>query len=167
MEELVQISKIEFQKFKKVDLENVGDLAEYVKKFYKDNPGCTIGIGSDSIQHKKWTIYAVMIALFYPKIGGTGRGAHLIYLKKKFTTRFSLWTRLWNEVEMSIDVAKYLKNNINLENIEVHIDINPDEEYKSNMAFQASIGYIKSLEFIPVAKPNSWVATCAADMIIK
>lgn len=71
--------------------------------------------------------------------------------------------RLMNEVyrvsNLYLDLAKVVA-----QEIEVHLDINPNELHKSNIALNEAIGYVRGMcNVIPMVKPKAWAATCAAD----
>ena len=42
-----------------------------------------------------------------------------------------MWSRLWKEAEMSIDVAEWLTNQISVR-VEIDMDYNSDENFKSS-----------------------------------
>ncbi len=71
--------------------------------------------------------------------------------------------RLMNEVYRVADLYLKLAEVIDLP-IEVHLDINPSELYKSNVALNEAIGYIKGMcNVVPMVKPKAFAASCAAD----
>jgi uncharacterized protein len=164
--------------FKKVaNKEVVDDIKEYLKNFLQKNKNVKIAVGSDSLTHKRKVIYATIIALFYPTLGKNGiieyhRGAHLLYHKEVHKGKIDMWNRLWKEVEMTMNVAEFINQEI-LENtewkktIEIHLDINPDEKWKSNKLFSSAVGMFESMGYPTIVKPVSWAATCAADNICK
>lgn len=48
--------------------------------------------------------------------------------------------------------------------VEVHLDINPDEKHGSSCVVNEAIGYIKALcNTTPFIKPNSFIASHCAD----
>ena len=71
--------------------------------------------------------------------------------------------RLMNEVYKVADL--YLKlSKLVAHDIEVHLDINPNELYGSSVAVNEAVGYIKGMcGVIPMIKPKSFAATYAAD----
>jgi hypothetical protein len=73
--------------------------------------------------------------------------------------------RLMNEVykvsEMYLQLAEIIENDI-----EVHLDINPDEMYNSNIVINEAIGYVKGMcNVVPLVKPKAFAASCAADKL--
>lgn len=50
--------------------------------------------------------------------------------------------------------------------VEVHLDINPNENFGSSCAAQAAIGYIRGMcNVTPMVKPNAFAASYAADRL--
>jgi predicted RNase H-related nuclease YkuK (DUF458 family) len=51
-------------------------------------------------------------------------------------------------------------------NVEVHLDINPDEMHGSSCVISQAIGYIKgTCNVIPFVKPQAFAASYAADRL--
>lgn len=71
--------------------------------------------------------------------------------------------RLMNEVYRAADL--YLKlSEVVAHDIEVHLDINPDELHNSSIVVNEAMGYIKGMcGVIPMVKPQAFAASCAAD----
>ena len=47
-----------------------------------------------------------------------------------------MWTRLWQEAEMSIDVAEWLTHQVSV-GVEIDMDYNSDTNFKSNKLISA------------------------------
>jgi predicted RNase H-related nuclease YkuK (DUF458 family) len=71
--------------------------------------------------------------------------------------------RLMNEVYRVADL--YLKlSELVAHDIEVHLDLNPNELAGSNVAVSEAVGYIKGMcNVIPLIKPQAFAASYAAD----
>lgn len=71
--------------------------------------------------------------------------------------------RLMNEVYRAADL--YLKlSAVVAHDIEVHLDINPDEMHNSSIVVNEAMGYIKGMcGVVPLVKPQAFAASCAAD----
>jgi len=74
--------------------------------------------------------------------------------------------RLMNEVyrvsELYLNLAPLLPDH----EIEVHLDINPDERHASSCVIQQAIGYIRgTCNVIPFVKPDAFAASYAADRL--
>jgi predicted RNase H-related nuclease YkuK (DUF458 family) len=165
--------------FKKFDTSEVIDLIPYLKNFLIKNPKSLMVVGSDSLKYKIWTTYSTIIALFYPKIIDKNTveytsGAHLLYTKHRLTGKTDMWTRLWREVELTQLIADYIEVDVfntdlldTNRHVEIHVDLNPNEDYESNKIFKATMGMFKAMGYNTKAKPDSFVATCAADILVR
>lgn len=145
-------------KFKKVNGEIIEDIKEYINNYIVEYPDVELYIGTDSEQNRTYTTYVTVIGLLRPR-----KGVHIIFKKIKVKKIKDIFSRLWNEVEYSKIIAEDLKD-IN-KNITVHIDINNDNREKSNMVHDSAVGYLKGLGYMVESKPNSWLASKAADKL--
>lgn len=151
-------------KFKRLTDLQVVDLAEYLKEYIarvgEDN--VTLYIGCDSQNKSEWTSYATTVVLH---IGNTG--CHVLYQRERVRPRINdFWTRLWKEVERSVEVALYLQEKgIKVNNID--LDLNDDPNYRSNKLVSAARGYVESLGIKANIKPDLLPAIHAADHMVK
>ena len=73
--------------------------------------------------------------------------------------------RLMNEVYKVADTYLKLAKVID-KDIEVHLDINPDQKYTSNIVINEAVGYIKGMcNVVPLVKPKAFAASYAADRL--
>ena len=142
--------------FKNIKGERIDPIA-HTLKILKDYPNVQIHIGSDSQNVGKKTRYATVIAYRYGS-----RGVHYILSKKNESLLNDMWSRLWKEAEMSIDVAEWLTNQISVR-VEIDMDYNSDENFKSSKLISATKGWANSLGYKVNVKPNNQIATKAAD----
>ena len=133
------------------------DPLNHTLKVLKNSPYSQIHIGSDSQNAGKKTIYVTAIAYRFGS-----RGVHYIISKKSEMIIDDIWKRLWKEAEMSIEVAEWLSNQINVK-IEIDMDYNSDEKFISNKLISAAKGWANSLGYKVNVKPNNQIATKAAD----
>jgi len=148
-------------KFRSLTTKNEVDLIPYIKDFLSKNDNTSIFVGSDS-QNGRATTYAVVIVLH-----NFGKGGHVLYSKDIVPIIQDRFTRLWGEVEYSLQTANYLvEHGIQKPNF-IDIDLNPDPRYKSNQVLRAALGYVESMGYIPRCKPNAVVASYVADAICK
>jgi predicted RNase H-related nuclease YkuK (DUF458 family) len=74
--------------------------------------------------------------------------------------------RLMNEVYKIADLFHKLKDVLEGRELEVHLDINPDEVHGSSCVVNEAIGYIRGMcNVVPMVKPNAFAATNAADRL--
>jgi predicted RNase H-related nuclease YkuK (DUF458 family) len=149
--------------FKRLTDRSEIEIADYVRAYVesvgKDN--VQLYIGCDSQNKGDNTIYATTVVLH---IGNTG--CHVLYRRETFPRIFDFWSRLWGEVERSVEVALHLQQNgIIVDNID--LDLNADPSTRSNKLVQAARGYVESLGIKARIKPNILPAICAADNIVK
>lgn len=146
-------------KFRNFDGEEIEDLDKYVSNKVSEIDGCKVFVGTDSQVYRDYTSYAVAVCMYNP-----GYGAHIIYAKEKdYEKKDRLADRLWEEVVRTVEVADFLRENIQDLEINTHFDVNPKEKFKSHQVYKAAIGYANGANFDFETKPDSWAATCAAD----
>ena len=74
--------------------------------------------------------------------------------------------RLMNEVYKIAELYLKLKDVLEDREVEVHLDINPNEMYGSSCVIQEAIGYIRGMcNVVPLVKPNAFAASYAADRL--
>jgi predicted RNase H-related nuclease YkuK (DUF458 family) len=87
-------------------------------------------------------------------------------MKEKVEPIRDMWQKLWGEVERSVKVTQYLRDNgINIHTID--LDLNHQSEHASNKVVSAAIGYVKSLGIKVRIKPDILPAIAAADNLSK
>lgn len=144
------------------------DLIPYIKAYLEQHPGTEIYIGCDSQNDGARTSYATVIVLH-----NTGRGGHVLFSKDEVprvrrTTKSEVeFVRLWAEVERSVEVAEFLKDNGIQKPKAIDIDLNPDPQFQSNAVLRSALGYVESLGYTPRCKPDAVSATYVADKICK
>lgn len=142
------------------------DPIDYIADWLSKYPGSKIAIGSDSKYKNKGVLYITCIAMFYPvDESGIGRGAHVIYAKERYKGRVELFHRLWTEVEYSQELAVRVTNELGYDNLEIHIDLNPSKDFKSNIAYTPAIHTLQGMGYKVCAKPDAPAASCAADLL--
>ena len=138
----------------------VVDLIPHIQSLKSKNPELKIYVGSDSQNHKRTTTYATVLVL------PNNHGGHVLFHKEIIPIVRDKFTRLWNEVEKSVNLAKTLEeNNIKINFIDM--DYNPDPKFFSNKVLDSAIGYVISYGYIPRHKPHAVYASIVADKICK
>jgi len=144
--------------------EKVNNVATYVRNYIKKYPETNVIVGTDSGQYNNYTNYVTVICMNRPT-----KGSHIIYQKNKVPKIKDLFSKLWEEVEYTRIIADELDGLINDDQskklVTVHIDINDKKTAKSSMVHDSAMGYLKGLGYSVESKPNSWVATKAADWL--
>ena len=118
-----------------------------------------IYVGTDSQNVYDHTVYATVIFLHFGN-----RGGRILYSRERVKRIRDTYSRLWNEVERSIEVSNILRDGgINVEFIDMDINISP--KHRSNQILTSALGYVESQGFVPRIKPYAPVASCCADAL--
>lgn len=147
--------------FKRLGDRKVVDLVPYTLNFLAENADHTIYVGTDSQNVGENTIYATVIVFH-----NSGKGGHVLYSKTVLPKITDRWTRLWKEVEFSIEAAEQIKHTGIPKVGYIDLDLNPDPKYKSNQVLRSAIGYVESMGYKARVKPNAIMASCVADNLI-
>lgn len=74
--------------------------------------------------------------------------------------------RLMNEVYKVAELYQKLAEVVEDKEVEIHLDINPDEHYNSSVVIQQAVGYIRGVCNVePKVKPVAFAASYAADRL--
>jgi predicted RNase H-related nuclease YkuK (DUF458 family) len=149
---------------KRLDIDEVKNFIE------AQGPSTKIYIGADSSRFRhnnKWYAdYTLAVVVHIDgchgcKIFGETQ-TELDYDQKKSKPSM----RLMNEVYKVSELFQKLRDVLEDREVEVHLDINPNEMYGSSCVVQQAIGYIKgTCNVIPMVKPNAFAASYAADRL--
>lgn len=149
------------KKFKDFQGNRIDNLVDYVSNHIAGIGNPKLIVGTDSQEYHGYITYATAICMY-----NVGNGAHIIYAREKvMEPKYDLTSRLWAEVERTIDIAHHLRENISDIDIDTHFDVNPSDEFKSNIVYKAATGYANGAGFNFTVKPDSYAATCAADRL--
>lgn len=148
---------------KKLDNTVVKDIAEYLKASIQAFPTSKIYVGTDSQNKDEHTIYATAIVVHW----NTNNGGHVLYTREKVPRIKSRFDRLWNEVQRSVDVALYLRDECGIPIEYIDLDLNSDVKWDSNKVLKPAVGYIESLGFETRCKPGPAYAVRMADRICR
>jgi predicted RNase H-related nuclease YkuK (DUF458 family) len=143
---------------------NIQEVKEFVDNC---DPTTKIYIGCDSERYKigkQW--YADYILAVVVHINGNNGckifGAvkkEMDFDQKQDRPRMRLMNEVYKVAELYLELAQEIPNDI-----EVHLDINPDEKYGSSCVINEAVGYIRGMcNVVPLVKPNAFAASYAAD----
>lgn len=180
-------------KFKKFGGEEIANVGQYLREYLAKYPRTSIYVGTDSKSKKGGVVYATIIAM-YDEIRKDG--VHYIFKREREIGKLDIFSRMWREVEKSVEVAEYLE--VELEGhlkrydiedlmvmrnpaggvyrpnqnklVAIDVDINPtlgDGKNLSNVAYEAAKGYVVGLGYRERFKPHAWASSCGADMLCK
>lgn len=146
------------------------NLAEVTSFIESQSPETKIYIGCDSERYKKDNIwYADFTLAIVVHIDGK-HGCKIFgevqterdYDQKASKPTYRLMTEVYKISELYLKLADVLVDR----DVEVHLDINPNEEHNSSMVLSQAIGYIKgTCNVIPLVKPQAFAASYCADRL--
>lgn len=143
---------------------NVVCLDTVTSRIKNKSPQSEIHVGCDSHFIKDKCIFAIVVAIYNPGKGGTYFFARS---KVERTLFLNMKLRLLKEAELSLQLANLISTFLNRDNMFVHLDINPDERFKSHQAFTSATSWVKSQGYKCVVKPDSWASSWLADAYAK
>ncbi len=107
-------------------------------------------VGTDSDSKDGKTVYATAVV-----VHRVGNGATYFYRKVVEKGRHDMYTRLFREAELSVEMAKMVKDILGVSPI-VHLDIG--EEGESSKVMPTLVGYVVGMGFKCIVKPESFAA---------
>lgn len=161
--------------FKILGSDELIDYAVYVRNYVLKHDDVTVFVGTDS--SPKSMKFATVIMLYHQ-----GKGAHLIFKEFRPTDENGkimvfkdLFSRLFQEClctyEVTENLNKALEGVVNrkdgLKRVVADLDINPDPNEDSNVAYAATTGFLKGEGYEVRTKPEAYAASCAADWILR
>lgn len=138
------------------------------KAILESSPDSSIYIGADSIRYKKkdkwFAKYSTVIILHVD----SKRGCRLFHNSVDMPDYGNLKQRLLTEVQHAVAAATEIIDVVGDRHVEIHLDINPNPQHKSNVAVKEALGWVKgSLNMDAKIKPASFAATHAADHAVR
>ncbi|MBX3257264.1 MAG: ribonuclease H-like YkuK family protein [Chitinophagaceae bacterium] len=121
-------------------------------------------IGTDSQVKGKVTEFATVIVFIRKGKGG------FMYIHNEITRqKMSIKQRMLTEVGKSIEIAYALCNIFSRYSVdmEVHVDINTNPNFKSNDALKEAMGYIMGMGFAFKAKPHAFASSSCANKVVQ
>lgn len=147
---------------KQIDIDEVRDF------IMAQSPESKIYIGGDSERHligKEW--YADYILVIVVHINGNNGCKIFGEVQRERDwdkTKNKPRMRLMNEVYKIAELYLKLHDVLEDREVEVHLDINPNEMHGSSCVINEAIGYIRGMcNVIPMVKPRAFAASYAAD----
>lgn len=144
---------------------NIDEVKQYIDT---QGPNTKIYIGGDSERFRlNGQFYADYMLVIVVHIDGK-HGCKVFgevqrerdFDQKKNKPRMRLMNEVMKIAELYLKLADVLEDR----DVQVHLDINPDERYGSNVIINEAIGYVKGMcNVTPIVKPNAWCASTVAD----
>jgi predicted RNase H-related nuclease YkuK (DUF458 family) len=128
----------------------------------------SVYVGCDSIRYKKkdkwYAKYSTVVILHMD----SKKGCRLFHESIDMPDYGNLKQRLMTEVQLAVAAASEIIEVIGDRHMEIHLDLNPSPNHKSNIAVKEAIGWVRgSFGFDPMIKPESFAATHAADHAVR
>jgi len=146
---------------------DIDEVKEYIRRSSRDSK---IYIGGDSERFKlKDDWYADYATVVVVHIDGK-HGAKIfgeVTRERDYDYRPGRPSlRLMREVTKVAELYFKLSDVITDRQVEIHLDINPDERYGSSCVVTQAIGYIVgTCNMRPMIKPHAFAASCCADRL--
>ncbi len=150
---------------------SIDQIIEQIKIFLEldTNARYSLTIGTDSevrVDHEKKEVLELITAIVIYKKGFGGR---YFWTKTKMSKNKSLRDKIYQEVLLSLDVAKEfvpkLKQQLNgqssLYDLEIHVDVG--EVGKTREMIKEVVGIVTGMGFVAKTKPYSYAASNIAD----
>lgn len=137
------------------------------------SPDTSVYVGCDSVRFKKngkwFARYATVVIVHYASRHGASIFHQIDVLpeydySKKPLKGGNTKTRILQEAIFAGMAAAEIAEVLDGRHLEVHLDINPDPKYKSNIALSEAVGYVLGTTGVkPKIKPHAWAASHASD----
>jgi predicted RNase H-related nuclease YkuK (DUF458 family) len=146
---------------------NIAEIAEFINA---QTPDTKIYIGADSerfLINNVWHAdYTLAVVVHY----GGNRGCKIFgevirerdFDQQKDKPRMRLMNEVMKIAELYLKLAEVLEDR----KVEVHLDINPDDNHGSSCVINEATGYIRGMcNVVPMVKPNAFAASYCADRL--
>ncbi len=134
------------------------NVIEHCREILGQYPKAEILIGTDSQNSKSHSWYSTVIVYRY----GTN-GAHYVYNTIKVPKIKDLFSRLFKECELSVEIAEYISQYTSYKVGAIELDFNDFKSTKSTPLVSATRGWVESLGYKAVLKSGEMIACKAAD----
>lgn len=146
------------EKYFRTERGKIVNVIEHCREILGIHPATQILIGTDSQNTKTHSKYSTVIVFRYGKTG-----AHYIYSIVKIPKIRDLFTRLFKECELSLDVAEFITHNTSYKVAAIELDFNDFKVTKSTPLISATKGWVESLGYKAILKSGEMIACKAAD----
>lgn len=146
---------------------NIAEIIEYINA---QTPETKVYLGADSERYRKnnrWMADYTLAVVIHKsgrhgcKIFGEIQ-TEVDYDQRQDKPVVRLMTEVYKVADLYLKLADALVDR----HVEIHLDINPDEEHASNAVVQQAIGYIRGVcQMTPQIKPEAFAASFAADRL--
>lgn len=138
------------------------DYVQLRKDIQRSPETSSVYIGCDSKLVNGSTLFGLVVIIHIE----SSKGGKCYAQKFHERRRLALRERLLKEVDMAVGAAFEVCDAVGPRNFELHLDINPKREHKSNTVMSQATGYVAAQGFDFQVKPNAFAASTAADYLI-
>ncbi|WP_448536411.1 ribonuclease H-like YkuK family protein [Pseudothermotoga sp.] len=132
----------------------IDEVKSYVDRFL-NNGSFKLFIGSDSDERDGVVTFATVFVVYKP-----GVGAIYFYTIKRERRYYDIYSRIFEEAHLSLEMANFVKQNLHLDSAEIHIDAGYDGP--SKQIIPSIVGYVKGMGYSYRLKPWAFAATKVA-----
>lgn len=136
------------------------------------DPDSKIYLGCDSQKFKKhgewWARYTTVLIVHINNCNGGKvfgyNDQERDYDQKFNTPRMRLMNETYKVSELYLELGDILEDR----EVEIHLDINPDEKWGSSCVINQAVGYIRGVCGVEAkVKPDAFAASYAADSVVR
>jgi predicted RNase H-related nuclease YkuK (DUF458 family) len=144
---------------------SIPDVIEFVNQ---QGPNTRVYLGADSERFRErgvwWAEYTVVVVIHINGNNGCRIFGEVTRERDYDQRQDRPSMRLMNEVYRVSELFQNLAPALTDHEVEVHLDINPNELHGSSCVIQQAIGYIRgTCNVVPMVKPQAFAASYAAD----
>lgn len=146
---------------------NIKEITEFIGQ---QSPESRIYIGCDSERYRRNGLWYADYTLAIVVHKNAKNGCKIFgevqterdYDQKSNRPNVRLMTEVYKVSELYLKLQEVLHDRM----VEIHLDINPNEQYASSNVVQQAIGYVRGVcNVVPMTKPTAWAASYAADRL--
>jgi hypothetical protein len=138
---------------------------------HASSPESSVYIGCDSKRFKRRGIWYARYMTVIIVHRDSSKGCQLFHdeqILQDWSETKSPKQRLLNEVMFCVNAALEVIEDIGGRHYEVHLDLNPNQRYKSSVAVKEALGYVRgNLGIEAKIKPDAFAAMHAADHLVR
>lgn len=142
------------------------DLIQHTQSIIDQHPDTRLYVGCDSQNKRRGCTYAIVVAYRFTYGEGTRKGARYVYQQEWVDKTKDKFTRLWGEVERSVNLALWLEEK-GFKVYQIDLDFNQDVKAGSHDMVASGVGYCRGFGFNVSIKPEMQCASRCGDHIVK
>ena len=140
---------------------------ETIKEYLANTPG-KVYLGCDSQKYKKgntWFARYTVVVIVHIENAHGGKVFYASTVERDYDHQKDRpRMRLMNEVRYVAEVYLLLAEELEEREVEIHLDINPNEKFGSNVVMKEAMGYVMGMTGIEAKiKPDAFAASYCAD----